>query len=290
MKFSKLKYIAAALTVSMLVSSVSLAAFALNDSANEAADPDVEIVEDTEEEDAELENPEEDEETDVILDDDTSESDTDEEEPIIVPAETTASLPEPTYEPVSEMTLYADQSINVRLGPSTNYGIFGGLSGGESVKVIGKSGDWYAVSFLGGTGYIRSDLLSSTAPAATTTAAQTTAAPATEAVPEETTQAVAEVIEPDEPATEPPVTDEPAPAETTAAEPEAVVTEASEETTSAPEETGSEETEDKAAGTAIVSGPMALLIALGGALIVFFLIGLLPIIIHKVHHNKLYQY
>ena len=45
-------------------------------------------------------------------------------------------------------------SLNVRKGPSTSFDIIGKLSGGNSVKIIGKIDNWYKIEYNGSYGYV----------------------------------------------------------------------------------------------------------------------------------------
>ncbi len=45
-------------------------------------------------------------------------------------------------------------SLNVRKGPSTSFDIIGKLSGGDEVKIVGKSNNWYKIEYRGAYGYV----------------------------------------------------------------------------------------------------------------------------------------
>lgn len=45
-------------------------------------------------------------------------------------------------------------SLNVRKGPSTSFDIIGKLSGGDKVKIVGKSNNWYKIEYNGTYGYV----------------------------------------------------------------------------------------------------------------------------------------
>lgn len=45
-------------------------------------------------------------------------------------------------------------SLNVRKGPSTSFDIIGVLNGGDEVKIVGKSNDWYKIEYNGTYGYV----------------------------------------------------------------------------------------------------------------------------------------
>jgi len=52
-----------------------------------------------------------------------------------------------------------DSGVNIRQAPSTDSAIAGRLSLGDAVTVTGKSGDWFAVTFNGVSGYVIKDYL-----------------------------------------------------------------------------------------------------------------------------------
>ena len=78
--------------------------------------------------------------------------------------------------------------MRVRSGPGTTYGILGGLNTGAALTVTGDAGDWYQVSYGGGTGYVYKTYLqlggssSSSSDGYTVTAMSDTAATAISAV------------------------------------------------------------------------------------------------------------
>lgn len=188
-----------------------------------------------------------------------------------------APLPEVSYTPESEQTMYAPQVINIRSGPGTDYDKLGVLYANSEITVIGSSGEWAAVSYNGSTGYILRSLLSSTPPATTTAAAAPeTPPPQNEEIPP------AEELPP--PETEPTESDWQTPEiaqpiETTA--PPIVPTEES-TTTRAPVPAANLESTD--------GGLPPFLLALLSAAAAFLLIGVLPVFIHRVHHKNLYRY
>lgn len=57
--------------------------------------------------------------------------------------------------------LTANQNVNVRSGPGTNYTRLGELSAGQSFEIIGKNGagDWYQFNFNGQNGWVRQDFV-----------------------------------------------------------------------------------------------------------------------------------
>ncbi len=54
---------------------------------------------------------------------------------------------------------YATTGLNVRSGPSTRYSIVGGLNKNQVVTVLSQSGNWYRISYGGGTGYASASYL-----------------------------------------------------------------------------------------------------------------------------------
>ena len=281
LKYSFLrKYIGAAVAVSLALG-MTFSAAAWNEN------PDLPAVETTSEttfspaeDDISTEDDiiivEEDDEETVPTEEDDSEAENTAPPTTEAPEETTTvqepvteQTPAPTYTAITEKQIYALQTINIRKGPGTDFDILGVLAANEGITAKGTSGEWYAVTYYGGTGYILASLTSDTPPL---TSQATTAAPETETPveqPEETTLPPV-VVEPEETSvvtTEPPVT-------------------TSEETT---------EKDDSPAGTVSSDnneggGIKALLIALGSAVAAFLLIGVVPIVIHKIYHKKLYQY
>lgn len=191
------------------------------------------------------------------------------------------SLPEPTYTATGDIKMYATTTINVRKGPGTGYDKLGVLYANGETTVKGYNGEWMAIDYFGNTGYVLGELLTETAPVTTTT----TQAPV-ETAPEveETVETTAET----EPVTE----------DTTVTEEEPVVVTTSEETaptTQPVEETDDKEDEEEAAAVTDSTdkkngGLQGILIAAICALAAFLLIGVLPIVIHRIHHKKLYQY
>ena len=51
-------------------------------------------------------------------------------------------------------TVIKTDSLNVRKGPSTSFDIIGKLSGGDKVKIVGKSNNWYKIEYNGSYGYV----------------------------------------------------------------------------------------------------------------------------------------
>ena len=48
-------------------------------------------------------------------------------------------------------------SLNVRSGPGTGYSRVGSLANGATVTILGSSGNWYQISYNGGTAYVSKD-------------------------------------------------------------------------------------------------------------------------------------
>ena len=175
--------------------------------------------------------------------------------------------------------------------------MLGSLYTAQSITVIGTSGDWLAVSYNGTTAYISAAYLSQTPPATTTT----TAAPVTQPpVQSQETAAPTEAYTETAPAL-PDDTQEAAaietPEQTTDAIPAMVTENSTEETTAASSAKETKETTQTEKPAAVGNennknggGTTGLIIALGSALGTFLLIGVLPVVIHKIHHNNIYQY
>lgn len=60
-----------------------------------------------------------------------------------------------------DKTMYVKSSVNVRSGPSADYGKIGSLSKGKAVKVTGKSDQtgWYRIDYNGKVGYVSDSYL-----------------------------------------------------------------------------------------------------------------------------------
>ncbi len=50
--------------------------------------------------------------------------------------------------------MQVNSSLNVRSGPGTSYSSIGSLANGAKVSLLSQSGEWYAISYNGQTGYI----------------------------------------------------------------------------------------------------------------------------------------
>ena len=221
---------------------------------------------------------EDDEETVPTEEDDYETEDTD-PPTTDVPEDTTTTTQAPvteqtaatTYTEIAEKQVYALQTINIRKGPGTDFDILGVLAANDGITAKGTSGEWYAVTYYGGTGYILASLTSDTPPL---TSQATTAAPETETP----------VDEPEE-TTLPPVIAEPEETSPATTEPPVTTVEETKVTTSEETPAGTVDSDKNEGG-----GLKALLIALGSAVAAFLLIGVVPIVIHKIYHKKLYQY
>ncbi len=66
---------------------------------------------------------------------------------------TGGKAPETTIDKTFEVVVSAS-SLNVRTGPSTDYGKIGSLSNGQRVTVIGESNGWYKINYNGQEGWI----------------------------------------------------------------------------------------------------------------------------------------
>lgn len=107
-------------------------------------------------------------------------------EPATEPTEPATEPTEPATEPTTEATKesakktdkndftvedltatkYATISLNVRSGPSTEFGRIGALNEGDEVKVTGRaSTGWYRIEYKGETGYVSNIYLSDDKPA-----------------------------------------------------------------------------------------------------------------------------
>lgn len=73
------------------------------------------------------------------------------------------------YTEITPKTMYVSSAVNVRSKPDASSTKLGTLAAGKSVKVIGESGNWYAISYNGQTAFVSKNYVSSTKPATTTT-------------------------------------------------------------------------------------------------------------------------
>lgn len=77
------------------------------------------------------------------------------------------------YTEITSKTMYVKSAVNVRSNPDQSSTKLGTLSAGASVKVIGESGNWYAISYNGQTAFVSKNYISSTKPSTTTTTTTT---------------------------------------------------------------------------------------------------------------------
>lgn len=80
-------------------------------------------------------------------------------------AKTTTPLPK-------EGWITAD-SMRVRGGAGMTHEVIGGITFGEKVEIVDKTGDWYKIRFGDGVGYVSGQYITFTEPATTTTAPDT---------------------------------------------------------------------------------------------------------------------
>lgn len=184
-----------------------------------------------------------------------------------------------SYQAVDPFKMYVPEVLNVRGGPGTEYDKLGQVYANNVISIIGTSGDWYVFDYYGADGYLLSSLLQEVPDdyGETTT---TTAAPETDTTlppaEDDGDEGDAE-IEDDESYIE----DDTAP----------VTTEAPD----VPEETTTKETPAVAGpvegdGGSNAGGFPPVILALICAVAAFVLVGVVPVLVHKSHHKKLYQY
>ena len=205
---------------------------------------------------------------------------------------TTAAAGTPSYTEVSPYRVIARETVNIRSGPGTGYARLGSAVGATEYTVVGKSGDWLVISYGGSVGYVLGEYFAETQGAADTTSAGQNAGGAgdtTTQPPEETAQ-TEDTSGWDDPWQEPisdtaQVTESPA---NLIDEPETTASAQSqpEETTQTTAAAGSTSADDNSSG----GGIAGVLIALGCGIGTFLLVGVLPVVIHRIYHNKLYQY
>lgn len=101
------------------------------------------------------------------------------------PAATATPVPSPTPIPPSPTPaapkLTANQNVNVRSGPGTNYVRIGELSAGQTFEITGKNGagDWYQFDYNGRAGWVRQDFVTVSGEAAAIKVAQNIPPPPT---------------------------------------------------------------------------------------------------------------
>lgn len=186
---------------------------------------------------------------------------------------------EPVYTPTGDVTMYALDTVNIRKGPGTDYDKLGILYKDGPTTVKGYIGEWMAIDYYGGTGYVLSSFLTKTAPVVTTT---TTAAPVVTAPDFEEPEDVTVDTEPVTEVTIAPEEDTPV---ITTEETEAPTTKPAKDDEDKKDAAAVTESSDKKSG-----GLQGILIAGLCALAAFILIGIVPVVIHRIHHKKLYQY
>lgn len=279
----------------LMISSFALTAGAWNESP---ADAETEATTAAPETDAEETTPDETtaevttSEPEAVLDDEIEDDPADtSEEPIeTAPPEETAApetvAPETTvaavntvapdsYNAVEPFKMYVPEVLNVRGGPGTNYDKLGQVYANNVITIIGTSGEWYVFDYYGKDGYLLAELLTEV-PA---TSATTETAPDADDVPslddndgdisfDDTDTSPSETTPPEnEATTQAPESDE-APSD-----------DEDDDTVAAPVK------EDKDNGSV-----PPLLLAFICAISTFLLIGVIPVLVHKAHHKKLYQY
>ena len=104
-------------------------------------------------------------EEDMVIEDEATKA----QEAEAIPAEEVqASTPEFTVEPMSNTTMYAQQTVNLRVGPGTNYEKIGKLTTNDEITVNGlantASGSWYQLINADSTvkGYVSADYVKET--------------------------------------------------------------------------------------------------------------------------------
>lgn len=194
------------------------------------------------------------------------------------PAPSNTAAPD-SYQAVEPFEMYVPEVLNVRGGPGTDYDKLGQVYANNVISIIGMSGDWYVFNYYGADGYLLSSLLQEVpeAPAETTT---TTASPETDTTlpPVEDENEGDAVIDDDESYIE----DDDTPVTTEAPDvPEETTTKAT------PAVAGPVEGND---GTGNAGGFPPVILALICAVAAFVLIGVVPVLVHRSYHKKLYQY
>ncbi len=91
-----------------------------------------------------------------------------------------------TATPVTDPEVRTDSAMNVRGGPGTNYAVVGALNAGDVARITGKNatGDWWQISFAGGTtGWVYSPLVTTSGDTSAVAVAQAPAPPPTTIAP-----------------------------------------------------------------------------------------------------------
>ncbi|MBQ8904301.1 MAG: SH3 domain-containing protein [Oscillospiraceae bacterium] len=184
-----------------------------------------------------------------------------------------------SYQAVEPFKMYVPEVLNVRGGPGTDYDKLGQVYANNVISIIGTSGDWYVFDYYGVDGYLLSSLLQEVPDDFGQTTTTTTAPAETDATdPAEGEDGEGDAsIEEEVTSTTEEYT---APAETDAP------VDSTETTTKAPVAAGPVDEGD--AGSA--GGIPPVVLALIGAVAAFVLVGVLPVLVHRSHHKKLYQY
>ena len=81
-------------------------------------------------------------------------------------AATTATVNESAASGTAKVTC---DVLNVRQGPGTNYSILGTLSNGKTATIQAQSGNWYKISYGGGSGWISKDYVTVSSASSTST-------------------------------------------------------------------------------------------------------------------------
>lgn len=215
---------------------------------------------------------------------------TEEEEPeetTAAPAATTAAAtaaPSNTaapdsYQAVEPFKMYVPEVLNVRGGPGTDYDKLGQVYANNVISIVGMSGDWYVFDYYGADGYLLSSLL--------------------QEVPDDYGQTTTTTTVPETDTTLPPVEDDGEGNAEIEDNDSYIEDDTPSVTTEAPDIPEEITTKD----TPAVAGPAAgddgngnaggfppVILALICAVAAFVLIGVVPVLVHRSHHKKLYQY
>jgi len=97
--------------------------------------------------------------------------------PATATPEPTQPPPTPTENPVARLT--ANQTVNVRQGPGTNYAVIGKIEAGQSYEITGKNsaGSWWQFSLNGKPGWVTANLVEVSGDSGTVQVAQNIPAP-----------------------------------------------------------------------------------------------------------------
>ncbi len=86
---------------------------------------------------------------------------------------TTSATTVRTTAPVPTVGWITADSLRVRSGAGLTYEVIGGITGGEQVQILSRTGDWYEIRFGEGTAFVSGQYLTFTPPTADTTVATT---------------------------------------------------------------------------------------------------------------------